>query len=91
MTKYEKNEFKKWNIEISKNEMTACEKAREIEQKYLKLNHSRSCNPESFIFEIATTENVTPKERIKDIWIYISYLESCAKGRALSDILHIYR
>ena len=39
MTKYEKNEFKKWNIEIGKNEMTACEKAREIE------NGSRSCNP----------------------------------------------
>lgn len=91
MTKYEKNEFKKWNIEISVNEMNANEKASAIESKYLKLNGSRSCNPETFIFEIATTETVSKEERLSDIRIYISYLESCAKGRALSDILHIYR
>ena len=91
MTKYEKNEFKKWNIEISKNEMTAREKARVIESKYLELNGSRSCNPERFILEIAVTESVEQEEKITDIRTYLSYLESCAKGRALSDILHIYR
>jgi hypothetical protein len=91
MTKYEKNEFKKWNIEIGKNEMTACEKAREIENKYLNLNGSRSCNPERFILEIATTESVEQDEKLTDIRNYVSYLESCAKGRALGDILHIYR
>lgn len=91
MTKYEKSEFKKWNIEISKCEMTACEKARLIENKYLKINGSRSCNPERFILEIATTESVSQEERVADIRVYVLYLESCAKGRALSDILHIYR
>ncbi len=90
MTKFEKSEFKKWNIEISKNEMAYREKAKLIEKKYLKLNGSRSCNPETFIFEIATTENVLQEEKIKDIRIYIAYLESCAKSQALRDILHIY-
>lgn len=91
MTKYEKDEFKKWNIEISVNETQASEKARAIEEKYLKLNGSRSCNPERFIFEIATTETISKEERLLDIQRYLSYLESCAKGRALGDILHIYR
>lgn len=91
MTKYEKDEFKKWNIEISVNETQASEKARAIEEKYLKLNGSRSCNPERFIFEIATTESISKEERLLDIQRYLAYLESCAKGRALGDILHIYR
>lgn len=91
MTKYEKDEFEKWNIEISKNEMAACEKARVIESKYLELNGSRSCNPERFILEIATTKNVEQDEKLTDIRNYVSYLESCAKIRALKDILHIYR
>ena len=91
MTKYEKDEFKKRNIEISVNETQASEKARAIEEKYLKLNGSRSCNPERFIFEIATTETISKEERLLDIQRYLSYLESCAKGRALGDILHIYR
>lgn len=85
MTKYEKDEFKKWNIEISVNEMQAREKARAVEEKYMKLNGSRSCNPERFILEIATTENVEQDEKLTDIRNYVSYLESCAKGRALGD------
>lgn len=91
MTEYEKDEFKKWNAEISKNEMAACVKARAIESKYLNLNGSRSCNPERFILEIATTENVEQDEKLTDIRNYVSYLESYAKVRALDDILHIYR
>lgn len=91
MTKYEKDEFRSWNGEISKNEMVACEKARAIEDKYLKLNGSRSCNPERFILEIAAAENVEQDEKLTDIRTYVSYLESCAKVRALHDILHIYR
>lgn len=71
--------------------MKANEKARIIENKYLKLNGSITCNPERFIFEIATTETVSKEERFSDIRNYVAYLESCAKGRALSDILHIYR
>ena len=91
MIKYETNEFRKWDIDVNENEMTACEKAREIKNKYLKLNGSRSCDPERFILEIATTVNVGSDKKLTDIRNYISYLESCAKGRALSDILHIYR
>ena len=91
MTKYERDEFRSWNIEISKNEKAAYEKARTIEGKYLKLNGSRSCNPERFILEIANTKNVKQYEKLTDIRNYVLYLESCAKARALSDILHIYR
>lgn len=91
MTKYEKEEFKKWNIEISKFETKMRETARIIECKYLELNGSRSCNPETFIFEIANTNKLTQEERLKDMHDYIKYLESCAKGRALGDILHIYK
>lgn len=90
MTKYEKSEFRKWNIEISKNETIAEEKARAVEMKYLNINGSRSCNPERFLYEIATSKSVGFDEKIRDMRIYISYLESCAKGKALSDILHIY-
>lgn len=90
MTKYEKDEFRSWSIEIRKNEMAAYEKARALVHKYLKLNGSRSCNPESFILEIAMTKNVKQDEKLTDIRHYVSYLESCAKVRALRDILHIY-
>lgn len=90
MTTYEKNEFKKWNIDITINEEKQNEVANQIEYKYLKLNHKRSCNPETFIFEIATTETISSEERIKDIRDYIEYLNARAKSRALSDILHIY-
>lgn len=90
MTKYEKEEFRKWNIKISQNEMKADEIAREIMNKYLSINKSASCNPESFIFQIANTPTVPPEERMNDIRLYIAMLEAQAKGRALSDILHIY-
>lgn len=90
MTKYEKEEFRKWNIEISKNEIKADEIAREIFNKYLSINKSASCNPESFIFQIANTTTVSPEERMKDIRLYIKSIEAQAKGKALSDILHIY-
>lgn len=90
MTKYEKSEFRKWNIEIAKNEEIAKEKASAIEAKYLNIHGRRSCNPERFLFEIATSKSVEFDEKIRDMRIYISYLESCAKSKALSDILHIY-
>lgn len=90
MTKYEKDEFRSWITENSENKMAACEKARAIEHKYLKLNGLRSCNPDRFIFEIATTKNVEQDERLADIRNYVLYLERCAEARALSDILHIY-
>lgn len=89
MTKYEKDEFRSWNKEISKNETQASEKARAIEEKYLKLNGLRSCNPEDFILEIATAKNVKQVEKLTDIRNYVLYLESCAKVRSLGDILHI--
>ena len=90
MTRYERDEIKKWNIAISKAEAKASEKAREIENKYLGLNGSRSCNPERFIFEIATTAGLAQEEKLTDIRDYVHYLNCCAKGDALSDILHIY-
>lgn len=90
MTKYEKEEFRKWNIEISRNEIKADEIAREIFSKYLSINKSSSCNPETFIFQIAHTMTVSPEERINDIRLYIKWIEAAAKGKALSDILHIY-
>ena len=88
MTTREKNEFKKWNIDITVNEEKQNELANKIE--YFKLNGSRSCNPETFILEIATTEKIDREERIRDIGDYIEYLKARAKSRALSDILHIY-
>lgn len=91
MTTREKNEFKKWNIDITVNEEKQNELANKIEYKYFKLNGSRSCNPETFIFEIATTEAIDKEERIRDIGDYIEYLKARAKGRALSDIIHIYK
>lgn len=90
MTTREKNEFKKWNIDITVNKEKQNELANKIEYKYLKLNGRRSCNPETFIFEIATTEAIDQKERIRDMRDYIEYLKARAKSRALSDILHIY-
>ena len=50
MTKYENEEFRRWNIEISQNEIKADEIAREIRNKYLFINKFASCNPERFIF-----------------------------------------
>lgn len=90
MTKYEKEEFRKWNIEIGQNEMKAEEIAREIWSKYLSINKSASCNPERFIFQIANTTTVPAEERMNDIRLYIAMLEAQAKGKAVSDILHIY-
>ena len=89
MTKYEKEEFRKWNIEISQNEMKTDEIAREIMNKYLSINKSMSCNPESFIFQIANTTTVPQEERMHDIRLYIEMIEARAKGKALSAILHI--
>ncbi len=89
MTKYEKNEFKQWNINISINEEKQNKLADSILLKYLKLNGHYSCNPETFIFEIATTEIFPKEERIKDIRDYIEYLKATAKVSALFEILHI--
>ncbi len=91
MTKKEHEEFKKWNIEITRNEFEKDEVARKIESKYLTLNKKRSCNPEWFILEIAKTEGVSDEEKVKDIRDYILHIEASAKARALSDILHIYK
>ena len=90
MTKYEKKEFRKWNIEIGKNEIEADDVAVEIWNKYMSINKSVSCNPETFIFEIANTTTVSPEERIDDIRLYIKWIEAKAKGEAVSGILHIY-
>ena len=90
MTKYEKGEFRRWNIQISRNEIKAEEIAKEVWSKYLSINKCASCNPETFIFQIANTTTVSQEERINDIRLYIAMLEAQAKGRALSDILHIY-
>lgn len=89
MTKYEKEEFRKWNIEISQNEMKADEIAMEIRNKYLSINKSISCNDERFIFQIANTTTVPPEERMSDIYAYVRMIEARAKGEALSAILHI--
>lgn len=90
MTKYEKEEFRKWNIEITQNEIKAGEIAREIRDKYFSINKSISCNPEKFIFQIANTTTVPPEERYDDIRLYIKWLAAEEKSAALSDILHIY-
>lgn len=89
MTNYERTEFKKWNIDISRNEKVACEKAEEIRSKYFNLNGSISCNPETFIYEIATTEGVSREEKIQDIGKYVKCLEAGAKLESLFAILHI--
>ncbi len=90
MTKYEKKELRDWNIEISINEEKAKKLAEKIEYKYFKLNGSRSCNPETFIFEIATTETIDREERIRDMRDYIDYLKASSKVSALLSILHIF-
>ncbi len=90
MTKYENEEFRKWNIEISQNEIKADEIAREIRNKYLFINKFASCNPERFIFQIANTTTVPSEERMNDIRLYIKWIEAKAKSEALSDILYIY-
>lgn len=89
MTKHEKEEFRKWNIEISQNQIKADEVAREIRNKYLSINKHISCNTERFIFQIANTTVVSPEERMNDIRLYVEWAEARAKGEALSDILHI--
>lgn len=90
MTGYEYEEFKKWNIAISKKQDEMREKARVIEKKYLHLNRTRSCNPETFLFEIATTDKLSIEERIKDLRIYMEHIKAEAQVDALMDILHIY-
>lgn len=90
MTKYEKEEFRKWEIEIGKNEIKADDIAVEIMNKYLSINKSMSCNPETFIFQIANTTTVSQEERMNDIRLYIKWIEAKAKGEAVSGILHIY-
>ena len=90
MTKYEKEEFRKWEIEIGKNEIKADDIAVEIWNKYSSINKSASCNPETFIFQIANTTTVSQEERINDIRLYIKWIEAQAKGKAVSDIWHIY-
>lgn len=65
MTKHEKEEFRKWNIEITRNELKADEIA------------------------IANTTTVSQEERINDIRLYIKWIEAAAKGKAVSNILHI--
>lgn len=89
MTKHEKEEFRKWNIEITRNELKADEIAIEIMNKYMSINKSASCNPETFIFQIANTTTVSQEERINDIRLYIKWIEAAAKGKAVSNILHI--
>ena len=91
MTKYEKEEFRRWNIAISQNEIEADEIFMEIMNKYLSINKFASCNPERFIFQIANTTTVPPEERMNDILLCIKRIETKARGEALSDILHIYR
>lgn len=91
MTNKEMNEFKKWNVEITKNNEAAREVAREIEEKYFRINGTRSCNPETFVFEIANTQSVAQEERIHDMRNYIDSLKKGAQLDALFGILHIYR
>lgn len=91
MTNYERTEFKKWNIDITENEDKQCEVGYAIEEKYFRLNGSRSCNPETFIYEIATAEGVSREEKIQDIGKYVKCMEAMAKVDALLAILHIYR
>ena len=90
MTKREKEEFRKWNIAITQNEMEMDNIFIEVMNKYLSINKFASCNPESFIFQIANTTTVAPEERMNDILLCIKRIEAKAKGEALSDILHIY-
>lgn len=90
MTGFEHEEFKKWNIAISKKQDEMREKARAIEEKYLRLNGRRSCNPETFLQEIATTNGVLQQEKIEDMRIYLEHIKAEAQVDALCDILHIY-
>ncbi len=90
MTSYEKQEFSKWNKNITTDQHIGIHTAREIETKYLRLNGSRSCNPETFILEIAETIFQSREEKIQDIGDYLSYIRAVAKAEALYEILHIY-
>lgn len=90
MTGYEHDEFKKWNIAISKKQDEMREKARAIEEKYLRLNRTRSCNLETFLWEIATTNGILWEEKIEDMRVYMEHIKAEAQVDALVDILHIY-
>lgn len=88
MTKTEKEAFVQWNKSITAEHDKTMMAAEEIESKYMRINGTRSCNPETFILEIATTTEVDEEERIQDIRIIIDYMKGRAKWDALIDILH---
>lgn len=89
LTGYEKEEFLKWNRNITLEEEQGDKTSAKILEKYLHINNRRSCNPATFIYEIANTSSLPVEERIHDIAVYVSHLEADAKAKALSDILHI--
>lgn len=89
MTKQEELRFSQWNREITTGANAQQEVGRAIEAKYLKLNGSRSCNPETFVFKIANTASVSRDERIRDIRDYLAVKAAEAKLDALLDILSV--
>ena len=89
MTKYEDMEFKRWNREITTEELLMNKRAEELREKYLKLNGTYSCEYMHFIYEICTTESTSMEEKLFDLTVFCRYLQAKAKSEALSDILHI--
>lgn len=89
MTKYEKEQFEQWDRDISLWFDMSFDILQRLYEKYLRLNGSRSCAPEDFIFEIVNCTKVPEMERVSDLRKYLFCIRAEAKYVSSFDILHI--